>query len=401
MAVARQFSPGFAPGVSAPINPGAALRLMLTLILMTFVVGVQAEQPKVSAQQLERLEKRISDISEWLEEAEDNRSKLVKNLRNLEQEIGKINTRLHQLREREKSLETELAELDREAKILKDKLAGQRAALGTQLRNAWMQGDAPGLKVLLNEADPQQVARLMTYHEYLSQDAVARLEAFQQTLGELQDNREQALSARDELTDARRQAETEREDRQRRQAERQETLAALKKDIGERQSELEQLQADRARLEGLVKQVEEAVRTIELPKESTPFKSLRAKLPWPTRGKVVANYGESMAGGKLRRNGIIIQAAPEDPVKAVHYGRVVFANWLRGFGLLLIIDHGDGYMSLYGQNGGLLKSVGDWVSAGETVALAGNGGEGRLRGLYFEIRHNGKPGDPAQWLQKR
>ena len=382
---------------------GSAAFLCRSLLALGLMIGhgfVHAEQPQVSAQQLKRLEARIGEINQWLEQAEHNRSDLVRNLRGLEQEIGEVNKRLHQLNQQADALEAKLAELDREARGLKDKLESQRGALGMQLRSAWMQGEAPGLKVLLNEADPQQMARLITYHEYLSQDAIARLENFQQTLAALQENREQAVKTRNDLTQAQQSAEAQREDRRERQAERQAALTELKADISARRSELEQLQADRQRLEELLRQVEEAVRTIALPEESTPFKSLRAKLPWPARGKVVGAYGESMAGGKLRRNGIIIQASPEDPVQAVHYGRVVFANWLRGFGLLLIIDHGDGYMSLYGHNGGLVKSVGDWVSAGETIAVAGEGG-GNPRGMYFEVRHNGKPINPGQWLHKR
>lgn len=380
--------------------PGQRLGLVTALALLLTAGFSHAEPSNASAQQLERLEKRISDIGQWLQEAEDNRGELVRNLRSLEQDIGRLTAHLHQLREREEQLQGELRQLDAQAQILKNQLASQRGALGAQLRNAWMQGDAPGLKVLLNETDPQQLARLMTYHEYLSRDAVLRLQTFQATLAQLQDNRAQALSARAQLTAAQAQARTEQEERQERQTERRQALAALQSDISQRRGELERLQADRTRLEDLVKQVEEAVRAMDLPAQSTPFKQLRAKLPWPTRGKVVANYGESMAAGKMRRNGIIIQAAAEEPVLAVHYGRVVFANWLRGFGLLLIIDHGDGYMSLYGHNGGLLKSVGDWVSAGETVALMGEG-SGSPNGLYFEIRHNGKPGNPAQWLQRQ
>lgn len=373
---------------------------LLALTLLATAGLAHGEQPNASAQQLEQLEKRINEVNTWLKEAEDNRSALVRNLRSLEQEIGGINSRLHELKQKQDKLQSELATLDQEARVLRDRLESQRGALSAQLRNAWMQGEAPGLKVLLNEADPQRVARLMTYHEYLSRDAVARLETFKQTLTALQANRAQALEAKGQLAEAQEQVETQREDRKARQAERQAALATLKTDIAARRGELDQLQADRERLEGLIKQVEDAVRTIDLPEESTPFKNLKTKLPWPAQGKVAASYGESMAGGKLRRNGIIIQATSEEPVQAVHYGRVVFADWLRGFGLLLIIDHGDGYMSLYGHNGGLVKGVGDWVSVGETVALAGEGG-GSPPGLYFEIRHNGKPVDPNQWLRKR
>ena len=178
------------------------------------------------------------------------------------------------------------------------------------------------------------------------------------------------------------------------------TLAALNDDIQNRRSERQSLEADRQRLEQLLKEVQQAIASIPAPNESSPFKSRRDKLPWPAKGRVVSNYGAMYADGKLRRNGILMNTAEEAEIKAVHYGRVVFANWLRGFGLITIIDHGDGYMTLYGHSSSLFTTPGDWVRPGETIALAGRTGGTEDPAVYFEVRSNGKPVNPRSWLGK-
>ncbi|TBW52932.1 peptidase M23 [Marinobacter halodurans] len=352
----------------------------------------------VSPEQIEELKEQIADIDDWLKDAEADRGKLEQTLASTERRIGQLKKERRSLRQQVAEQQTEIDRLKERERKLEKELAAKREALKAQIRAAWMAGDAPAVKVLLNEIDPQKLSRIMTYHEYLSQDTVSQLEAFNRTLDDLKATREKSVAARLRLkkTEA---AVAERQDKledQRKTRER--TLALLKSDISDKKAQRQDLVADRKRLEKLLKEVEAAIADIPAPKESQPFSSLRAKLPWPTRGKVIIGYGESLHNGRLRHNGLLIATQPEAEVKAVHYGRVVFANWLRGFGLLTIIDHGDGYMSLYGRNSSLLKSPGDWVRAGETIAIAGEGGKDSNARLYFEIRHNGKPQDPMRWL---
>ena len=133
--------------------------------------------------------------------------------------------------------------------------------------------------------------------------------------------------------------------------------------------------------------------------DARPFSKLRAKLPWPVRGNVSRQFGETVGNSDMRTNGIRIRTEEQAPVTAVHYGRVVFANWLRGFGLMIIIDHGDGFMSLYGNNDSLNYSAGEWVRAGDTIAQAGSSGGRSKPGLYFEIRRDGQPENPESWLE--
>ncbi|MCK7546491.1 peptidoglycan DD-metalloendopeptidase family protein [Marinobacter koreensis] len=357
-------------------------------------------QQDVTPAQVEALKDRIKDIDDWLADAEDDRSDLEQQLAATERRISSLTRERRDLRQKLEQQQQRLKQLSEEEAELTRTLDRQRESLKRQIRAAWMEGDAPAVKVLLNEIDPDRIARTMTYYECLSRDTVAQLETFHDNLQALKRTEDQARTTQDQL----KQTEQQLAERQKQLAgsrkEREQTLAALKADIRNKRSEREDLEADRKRLERLLNEVQQAIANIPSPNESQPFKSLRRKLPWPANGKVISGFGDHYADGKLRRNGLLIGTKAEAPIKAVHYGRVVFANWLRGFGLLTIIDHGDGYMTLYGHSSSLFTSPGDWVNAGETIALAGRTGGADTPELYFEIRHNGKPDNPRRWLAK-
>ncbi|WP_072797700.1 murein hydrolase activator EnvC family protein [Marinobacter antarcticus] len=375
----------------------ALLALALTLVL---IAAPAAFGQEVTPSQVEDLKERIEDIDDWLADAEKDRSSLERQLAAAERTISKLTRERRSLREQVKEQQQRLAGLQSEERELSRTLERQRESLRKQIRTAWMEGDAPAVKVLLNEINPDNIARAMTYYEYLSRDTVRRLETFQKNLQELKVTQAAVQSTRAEL------AKTEEGVIQRQQGlkasrqERQKTLIALNQDIRSRRSEKDELESDRKRLEKLLSEVQQAIANIPSPNESQPFASLRNKLPWPAQGKVTSRFGDKYADGKLSRNGLLIQTGEDAEVKAIHYGRVVFANWLRGFGLITIIDHGDGYMTLYGHSSSLFTSPGDWVAAGEAIALAGRTGGTENPALYFEVRHNGKPDNPGRWLGK-
>ncbi|NMT62173.1 murein hydrolase activator EnvC family protein [Marinobacter orientalis] len=359
-----------------------------------------AEQ-QVTPGQIKALREEIADIDDWLADAEEDRSSLEQQLSGIEQEIGRLTRERRELREQAREQQQRLSELSEEEAELTRTLEGQRESLKKQIRAAWMEGDAPAVKVLLNEIDPDKVARTMTYYEYLSRDTIDRLEAFAANLRQLKETQKQVRAGRLRLAELEEDVASRQQKLASSKTRREQTLAALETDISDRRNEREELEADRRRLEKLLKEVEEAIASIPTPNESDPFGSLRDKLPWPAKGKVVSSFGDSYADGKLRYRGLLINTADESEVKAVHYGRVVFANWLRGFGLMTILDHGDGYMTLYGHSSSLFTSPGDWVEAGEAIAQAGRTGGTDNPAVYFEIRHNGKPDNPLRWLGKR
>lgn len=374
-------------------------RLLLPVFLVFCTTTALAQDSdSVSPAKIRELKEQIAEIDEWLSDAEQDRGELEQTLARTERQIGQLKKDRRELQRKAANQQQAIDKLRQREKSLEQELAAKRDALKAQIRAAWMAGDAPALKVLLNEIDPQKLSRVMTYHEYLSQHTLSELEAFNRTLNELQATRQETTATQAELrkTEA---TLTERQKTLEQQSkERERTLALLESDISKKKNQREDLVANRERLEKLLKEVEAAIAEIPTPKESQPFSTLRAKLPWPSRGKVITGFGESLRQGRLRHHGLLIATKHDADVKAVHYGRVVFANWLRGFGLLTIIDHGDGYMSLYGLNSSLLKSPGDWVKAGETIAIAGESNRDSGSQLYFEIRHDGKPQNPAKWL---
>ncbi|KAA1176414.1 peptidoglycan DD-metalloendopeptidase family protein [Marinobacter salinexigens] len=353
---------------------------------------------EVTPEQIEDLKERIEDIDDWLTDAEEDRSDLEQQLVSTERTISRLTRERRVLNEQVAEQQQRLSELQTQERELTRTLDKQRESLKKQIRAAWMEGDTPAVKVLLNEVSPDNVARTMTYYEYLSQDTVQRLEAFRNSLQQLQQTRASVQATRTKLAKsesdiAERQAQLTQSRKQREQ-----TLASLKADISSRKSERNELESDRKRLQKLLDEVQQAIASIPAPNESEPFRTLRNKLPWPVQGKVVSRYGAPYADGKLRRSGILINTSEDAEVHAIHYGRVVFANWLRGFGLITIIDHGDGYMTLYGHSSSLFTSPGDWVAAGQAIALAGRTGGTSDPALYFEVRHNGKPDNPGRWL---
>ncbi|MDY6840485.1 MAG: peptidoglycan DD-metalloendopeptidase family protein [Pseudomonadota bacterium] len=373
------------------------LSAILALILALGAAPALAQQ-EVTPAQVEALKERIEGIDDWLEDAEEDRSTLERQLAATEKNISRLTRERRSLRQRSEQQQQRLRELEKEAHELTRTLDHQRDSLKKQIRAAWMEGDAPAVKVLLNEIDPDRIARTMTYYEYLSRDTVSRLEAFRKSLRELRSTQAAVQSTRVELARTEESVVKRQQELTESRQERQQTLAALNADIQNRRSEREELESDRKRLENLLEEVRQAINNIPSPNESQPFASLRNKLPWPVKGQVLNRYGEHYADGKLRRNGLLIGTGEEAEIRAIHYGRVVFANWLRGFGLITIIDHGDGYMTLYGHSSSLFTSPGDWVAAGEAIAQAGRTGGTDSPALYFEVRHNGKPDNPGKWL---
>ncbi|HEV8078352.1 MAG TPA: peptidase M23, partial [Marinobacter sp.] len=321
-----------------------ALRVLPMMLVLAFAsaapVAAQTEAAKQAASeqvtpaQVEKLKKQIGAINQWLTKAEKDRSQLQQQLTGLERSISDLTREARDLKQQAASQQTQLAELENQQRQLTLTLNGQREQLKKLLRQAWMEGDTSALKVLLNETDPNNIARTLTYYEYLSNYTVGQVQAFQASLAELNQTRTQMQNTRVKL------ATTEADVEQRQQTLgqtrklREQTLASLNADIGQRRSERDELAADQTRLQALLKEVQQAITSIPAPNANQPFAKLRKKMPWPAAGTVASSFGQAYAEGKLRRNGLLMHTDTGAEVRAIHYGRVVFANWLRGFGLL-------------------------------------------------------------------
>ncbi len=347
---------------------------------------------------LQRLRERIGRIQQQLRQARRRESRLADELSQAEQAMGRLREALRRLDRQRRLGQQALAQLRRRAERLQSRLDGQRRQLARALRSAYLFGRQPALRLLLNEDDPGHFGRILTYYRYLGEAEARRIARTRALLDELArvraDIRQQvAAAARLRVEKADRLQALAKE-----QVRRDRLLARIRTDIARRGSELKRLQADRARLQRLLRDLRRYLAEIpQLEAVERPFRSLKAHLPWPVQGGLLARFGQGRAQGRLRWNGVLIAAKRGTPVRAVAHGRVVFADWLRGFGLLMIIDHGDGYMSLYGHNDALYRAVGDWVEAGDEIAVVGDSGGLARPALYFELRYRGAPLNPLRW----
>jgi murein hydrolase activator len=277
------------------------------------------------------------------------------------------------------------------------RIAAERMALESEVRAAYLMGRSEPLKLLLNQEDPSRAGRMLAYYGYFGRaraGEIARIEADVRQL----DTLDRELAGEDERLAA---LEAQRHDElgqlEQSRAQRRNALASLESESRTSAARLERLQRERSGLESLLRELKRAIEA-ETPAEHGAFARLRGQLAWPVAGRLESRYGETRAGG-LRWDGELIDTQRGAEVRAVSEGRVIFADWLPGLGLLIIIDHGDGYLSLYGHNERLYAAVGAAVKAGEPIAAAGDSGGSPHPELYFEIRKAGRPIDPRQWFR--
>ena len=375
-------------------------QLLLALLLMLPVLCLAQSDEEKTRDQLQQLEREIKRINWEISSASTKRNTLQEQLRTAEIELGKLRRNVSDNQREITSGNAELTALEGRRKLLEKDRSQQQARIALELKAAWQMGREGQLKVLLNQEKPDTVARTMGYYRYFFRARNTLLEQYRTTLLELQALGERIDNTLTELDKRRRALTIQRSKLARAQATREKAVDKLSASIKDKGTQLKQKESNRKKLESLLSAIEEAVGKLELPTNYQPFKNARGTMPWPLSGKPSNSFGRSRNEGKMRWQGITIPTREGATVKAIHHGRVVYADWLRGSGLLLIIDHGDGYMSLYAHNQSLLKDVGEWVSADTPISTAGSTGGQDRTALYFEIRHNGKPTDPAKWCQR-
>ena len=377
------------------------LILLLPWFLLSYASNALAELDQgASLRQLEALKQNIKAIDKWLDRANNEKSGLAQQLRKYEKEIARISIEIRGLTAKNKKLLQELDALKQDKSAQTQALNIQKVQLVKQLKAIYLEGQQPALKLLLDSDDPQDLSRFITYFSYIKDARSEKIEAFKAALNKLESTERDIVRQQTRLATNRKALQERKVSIRDESSKRKQVLKKLESSIASKSEELQKLRDDQNRLEELLKEVEQAIANIALPSDATPFAQQRSKLPWPARGKVRERFGSRIAQGKLKSRGIRIATKEDSPVKSVHYGRVVFSDWIRGFGLLLIIDHGEGYMSLYGNNKSLVKDTGDWVAAGDIISYSGNSGGSASSSLYFEIRRHGKPLNPNKWLRK-
>jgi septal ring factor EnvC (AmiA/AmiB activator) len=356
--------------------------------------------PARTEAELRALREKIGRISQQVSRDALERDRLSGDLRAAELSLGQAREDLERADRAYAERSARRAALAQQRLAQQQALAHERAGLAAQLRVAYMIGQQEPLKLLLNQQDPLHSGRLFAYYGYFGRaraDQIGRIQAQVQRLDELDGQLQQQQS---ELATLRTAQQLQLQQLQRAQNQRQQVLASLTAAARTREQSLARLKSQQADLEGLLRELNRSLKSIAPPDNASAFGRARGQLPWPVAGQLTAQYGDMRAAG-VRWEGVVIATQRDAPVRAVAPGRVVYADWLPGLGLLVIVDHGEGYMSLYGHNDRLLKAVGESVAAGEPIAAAGDTGGRAAPELYFEIRQGGKPVNPTPWFRAR
>jgi septal ring factor EnvC (AmiA/AmiB activator) len=375
--------------------------LFLTLLSVLTAQAQQVEAQEEIEAKLKTLDKEISSYKKTLDTTQGQKSKIEAVLERNEQGINKLVNKIDTIEKALNTTSDKIYSLEGKQKELLAVKSGQQYYIKKQIRAAYEIGSQEYVKVLLNQEDPNEIAKMLIYYDYFNQARSKQIESYNLTLLGL-DRVTQELADETVVLKSQRMAlGTQQKSLANVQKKKQMTLKALINQISTAGSALSKLEQDRGRLEQLLDKLRESLANLDAPRIAQPFAGMQGKLLLPVEGRISHRFGNQRNQGKLQWHGLFIDAAEGESVYAVHYGRVVFSDWLRGFGLLMIISHGEGYMSLYGHNQALFRETGDWISAGEVIAAVGDSGGQNKTGLYFEIRIDGKPNNPQNWCVAR
>ncbi|MES1189975.1 MAG: peptidoglycan DD-metalloendopeptidase family protein [Steroidobacter sp.] len=347
--------------------------------------------------QLKAVQEHIAKVSKSIQADAEKRDSLVGELKSADENIQSAREQLADIRAQRMAAERQLNELQTESRKTEKQIADERDALAGEIRLAYMNGNSAQLKLLLNQQDPAQLGRMLGYYGYFSRARAQRIEAINDHLGHLAmltDNiQQQSTKLRAIENDQARSVSMLAKAREKRAT----TLRQVETKLKNGNERLAKLQADAKSLERLIEELRRAAEARERENGSRRTVTGHGHWPWPVKGELIARYGQTRAGG-LKWQGLMIAAPEGTQVHAPAAGRVLYSDWLPGLGLLLVLDHGNGIMSLYGHNEQLYKKQGEEVNAGDVLAAVGDSGVGGRSGLYLEIRDGKRPVDPLGWL---
>ena len=362
--------------------------------------------------ELDNLRQRIINLQQELEKTSESKSEAADALRESERAISNSNRKLAELEAQQREAGETLGQLQQHGRQLEKDMQAQQTLLGKLLYQQYLGGKQEYLKMLLNNRDPNQMAREIQYYEYIARSRADWLQTLRANLDQLHTVADQTRQKSEEIAALQAEQVSQKETLEKDKRTHQQVLKKIALQLKQQRREIGRLQRDENRLAQLVQKLS---RMLAQPKgkgvfsnnnlpddrfDGSPFEQLRGKLTLPVKGDVSNKFGSARPDSTVLWKGLFLRAAANQPVKAVAAGRVVFADWLRGFGNLLILDHGKGYMSLYGNNETLYKQVGDVLRGGDIIAAVGNSGGNEESGLYFELRHEGQPMDPMKWITR-
>ncbi|MEM7276539.1 MAG: peptidoglycan DD-metalloendopeptidase family protein [Pseudomonadota bacterium] len=375
------------------------LATILAVLLGGLATPISAQDTQIKELQLREVRQKISKLQRSLEDKGRRREKLDRSLKAAESELLAIRSRLAATRADQAQNETELKRINGESTKAKARLAEHTAQLVSQLRAAYTGGRTERLRLMLNQQNPADFGRTMTYYRYLNAYRKGNIDAVAEQIQELVGLANAAKRTRDQLAALQARHEKELAERDETRQRRAELLKNLSDEIKREGGQVAELRQQEADLERLILELSSILADYPISSEEA-FPALKGKLTWPVAGRMLHEFGQPREESALTWNGVLLGAPRGKEVRALYHGRVAYADWLPGLGLLLVLDHGDGYMSLYGHNDSLLQDVGNWVAAGDPVATVGDSGGQAQAGLYLEIRQGTRALNPRRWISK-
>ncbi|HEX5344477.1 MAG TPA: peptidoglycan DD-metalloendopeptidase family protein [Duganella sp.] len=383
------------------------------------LAGTAHGAPAAPKESLQELQQRIEALKQEIDRTEGAHAEASDALKASEQAISEANRKLYDLTQQQKNNASALDSIRKNRSGLESTIVAQQKLLASQLYQQYLNGEQSYLRALLQQRDPNTIARDLQYFSYVAKARAKLITDLRKNLGQVSALDAKTESTLKEVAHLKEAQVQEKQELQKQQAERRAMLKKLTAQLQAQRGEISRLQRDEKRLSQLVERLAKIVpkapprkaeakksapaktqRNEALPAPDTDggaFAALKGKLRLPVRGELANRFGAAREDSGISWKGLFIRAGEGDEVRAIAGGRVVFADWLRGFGNLMIVDHGDGYMSLYGNNQALLKRVGDEVKTGDHIAAVGNSGGNPESGLYFELRRQSKPFDPLTW----
>lgn len=409
------------------------LRILLTLLLLSFFQPSFADQRAATQKQIEQTQKDIAELQQLLKKTQGDKSAVQKALRKTEQEMGELNSKIRQLLERIEANQKDLDRLDEEEQDLQSQRQQQQKLIAIQGRAAYQAGQQEPLRLFLNQQQPGHTNHNLMYYQYMHQARSQQVQTYNKTITQLAELQQEISQQQLRIEQQAQELENDRHKLAALEQQRQQRLKQLNQQQSKQQQRLNAKEKDRQELNQLLatieatlaKQAQAEKRRLEQAREIARqqqqhaqatdseqlivsnaykhpggnFAKARGKLAWPVTGPLTARFGTARGDSRSLWDGVMIQAPAGTQVQAIHPGRVVFSDWLRGAGLLVIIDHGSGYLTLYGHNQSLIAAAGDTVTAGEIIATVGNTGGQPQSALYFAIRKSGKATDPSLWCR--
>ena len=369
------------------------------VIIQALCANIAYADVTAKGKELIQTQTQIKQVVENIEQIKVREGTLIKRLAEIERQYGKLVRSVASLQQRIQNTREQLKRLRSEIVVQQAEVREQSQGLAGQIRSAYAMGRQERLKLMLNQQDPVRSSRMMVYYGFLNKARLERLKQVKISLQKLAQLQGRRVVEEEKMLSLLNSSQKEKREIADTIAQRNALLVKLRADVKLKTRELTQLKGSERKLKKLILKLQQAMDDFPHDLEpAQPFAKLKGDLAWPINGKLVNRFGSERADS--RWDGVLIDAREGLEIKAVTRGRVVFADWLRGYGLLTILDHGDGYMTLYAFTQSLYKDVGDWVEAGDVIATVGKSGGRNHAGLYFGIRKDGKPVNPVEWCKK-